>query len=281
MIEFALDYSTLSEAKKDMHDLADRISPTLKSSDFATLGQGGYTDAQAVFGDQTLTGAFRSLYRLSAGPMTRAEDLLKKLGDCFGTVGDAYFNADAQITEGLGVMGATMGLEEWRNKVAAWKYKQDHIDECGKPGPDGSLPEFCKAQDPGDKPPLDQVITTPNGGRIETHLTLDEHGNVIKEETKVVSNGQTYTSVTTYDSSRLNYTTVSTAADGGVTTTETHLNADGGGTQKVVDSEGKTHTYTRTDGKHEWVDTTPKPPEKPVPPGGGGGGGGGRVPRRD
>ncbi|MFI6980407.1 hypothetical protein ACIBSV_17680 [Embleya sp. NPDC050154] len=279
MVDFALDYSTLSEAKKDLYELADRISPTLKSSDFATLGNGGYTEAQAVFGDPTLAASFRSLYRLSKGPMTRAEDLLKKLGDCFGKVGDAFFTADAQITEGLGVMGATMGLEEWRNKVSAWKYKQEHLAECAKPGPDGTFPEFCKATDPGDKPPLDQVITTPNGGRIETHLTLDANGNVIKEETKVTSNGQTYTSVTTYDADRLNYTTVSTAPDGGVTTTETHLNKDGGGTQKVVDSEGKTHIYTRVDGKHEWKDVTPAPPEKPVP--GGGAGGGGRGPRRD
>jgi hypothetical protein len=281
LIDFALDYGTLAKAKKDLYALAERISPTLKSSDFATLGKGGYTEAQAVFGDPTLTAAFRNLYWKAKSPMERAEELLKKLGDCFGKVGDAYFDADSQIADGMGVMGATMGLAEWRNAASAWKYKQDHLSECATPDAKGEFPEFCKATDPGSTPPLDYVVTTPGGATITTHLTLDKDGNVIKEETTVNNNGQKYSSVTTYSSDRRNYTTETTFSDNSKTTTETHLNEDGSGTQKVVDAEGKTHTYTRGGAGEDWKDTTPPEPEKPPKPVPGGGSGGGHGPRLD
>jgi hypothetical protein len=280
-IDFALDYGTLKAAHDDLYALAERISPTLKSSDFATLGNGGYTEALAVFGDPTLTAAFRSLYWKAKNPMERAEELLKKLGDCFGKVGNAYFDADSQIADGMGVMGATMGLEQWRNALSAWKYKQAHLSECETPDASGNFPDFCKATDPGSTPPLDHVVTTPGGATISTHLTLDDKGNVIKEETTVSNNGQKYSSVTTYDADRLNYTTETTFGDGSKTTTETHLNKDGSGTQKVVDAEGKTRTYTRGTRDEEWKDTTP-PPEPETEDGGPGpgpgrGGGGVRL----
>lgn len=280
--DFAIDYSVLHEARKDLHDLADRIGPTLKNSDFATLGKGDFGDAESIFGDQTLTNAFRSLYRLSQSPMDNAVDRLKRLGDLFGSVSDAYFDADAQISDGLGVMGANMGLDDWRNKKDAWDYRNDHIDKC-VPDKDGNMPSFCSATDPG-PPPLDQTIDTPNG-KVHTHLTLDDQGNVVKEETTVTSGDQTYTSVTTYTDGGRSYHTETTYADGGKVVADTHITEDdGGGTMTVVDQDGKKTDYTRDSRADQWKkvggdadphsdndgDGIPDDAPPPRPPGGSG-----------
>ncbi|GGL04118.1 hypothetical protein Sme01_64530 [Sphaerisporangium melleum] len=246
MPDFVLDYSVLHEAKKDLHDLADRISPTLNNSVFSQLGKGDLGDAQDVFGNDTLTSAFRSLYRLSKDPMNRAVDKLKNLGDIFGSVADAYFDVDAQIADGFGVMGTRMGLDEWRDKKDAWEYHLQHLDECTG-GADA--PAHCGATDPG-PPPVDQHIETENGS-VDTHLTLDDKGNVVKEETTVTHNGQTYHSVTTYSDGGRSYTTETTYADGTKNVAEVHMNEDGSGTMTVTDDKGEKTEYHRDPGK-QW-----------------------------
>ncbi|WP_146615949.1 hypothetical protein [Nonomuraea aridisoli] len=250
MPDFALDYSVLHEARKDLHDLADRIAPTLGGSDFANLGKGDFGDAQAIFGHAGLTNAFRSLYRLSKDPMENAVDRLKRLGDLFGSVSDAYFDVDAQIADGLGVMGAQLGLDEWRKDKAAWDYRNEHADKC-VPDANGDMPDFCRATDPG-APPVDQVINTPNG-QVHTHLTLDENNNVVKEETTVTHDDQSYSSVTTYSDGGRSYRTETTFSDGGRTVADTRItNDDGGGTMTVTDQDGKKTEYTRDNRSEEW-----------------------------
>lgn len=250
MPDFSIDYSVLHEAKKDLYDLADRIAPTLKTSDFATLGKGDFQDAKEIFGNDAVAGAFRSLYRLSKSPMEHAVDRLKRLGDLFETVSNAYFDADSQIAEGMGVMGAEMGLDEWRKDKAAWDYRNEHADLC-VPGKDGELPGFCSATDPG-PPPVDQVIKTGNG-EVHTHLTLDADNNVIKEETTVTSGGQTYTSTTTYTDGGKSWRTETTFGDGSTSVAETHITEeDGGGTMTITDPEGTKTEYKRDSRGEKW-----------------------------
>ncbi|MFJ6217299.1 hypothetical protein ACIQGZ_28800 [Streptomyces sp. NPDC092296] len=249
MPDFAMDYGILNEARKDLYDLADRISPTLTSSVFSELGSGNLGDARDVFGNDTLTDAFRSLYRLSKDPMNRAVDHLKKLGDTFGAVADGFFDVDSQIADGLGVMGTEMGLDAWRDKKAAWDYRNAHADQC-VPDEHGNVPDFCRATDPG-APPLDQTLETGNG-QVHTHLTLDGDNNVVKEETTVTHDGQTYTSTTTYSDGGHSYTTDTVYSDGTTNHAETHLDDDGSGTMTVTDGDGAKTEYRRGGSGQEW-----------------------------
>ncbi|WP_406087133.1 hypothetical protein [Kitasatospora purpeofusca] len=252
MPDFSMDYGVLHEARKDLHNLADRISPTLHDSLFSQYGSGKLGDAQAVFGDPNVTNGFRSLYRLSKDPMNRAVDHLKQLGDVFGAVADGFFDVDAQIADGLGVMGANMGLDQWRDRQAAWEYRNAHADQC-HPGADGSVPEFCRATDPG-VPPVDQTIDTANGS-VHTHLTLDADHNVIKEETTVTHDGQSYTSTTSYSDHGRSFTTDTVYADGTKNHAETHLHEDGSGDMTVTDNDGTATQYHRDGPGREWQQT--------------------------
>jgi hypothetical protein len=249
LADFALDYGILHSARQDLHDLADRIGPTLKDSVYAQLGRGDYGNAEDIFGNSELTASFRSLYRLSKDPMNRAEKNLRQLGDIFGSVADAYFDVDAQIADGMGVMGTEMGLDSWRSKKSAWDYRQAHAGEC-VPDANGKMPDFCQAADPG-APPVDQTIQT-GDGTVHTHLTLDGNNNVIKEETTVTHNGQTYGSVTTYADDHRSYVTDTTYADGTKNHADVHINADGTGTMTVTDNDGKKSDYTRGGSGQEW-----------------------------
>lgn len=249
MPDFAMDYAILNSARRDLHDLADRISPTLSNSLFSQYGSGRVGGSEAVFGDVNVSNGFRTLYRLSKDPMNRAVDHLKQLGDVFGSVADGYFGVDAQIADGLGIMGAHMGLDDWRGKKDAWNYRNAHADQC-VPGPDGKLPDFCGATDPG-APPVDQTINTGNG-QVHTHLTLDGDNNVIKEDTTVTHDGQTYTSSTSYTDNGRSYTTDTVYADGTKNHAETHLHDDGSGDMTVTDNNGVKTDHHRGGAGQEW-----------------------------
>lgn len=282
MPDFAIDYGLLHEAKKDLHDLADRIGPKLGDTAFSQVGSIEYEDSDAVFGNDGLAGSFRSLYRMAQHPMSKAESDLRELGDIFGAVADGYFDVDAQIANGMGMMGASLDLDQWKDDKAAWDYLQAHRGDC-VPGPDGAMPGFCSATDPG-PPPTDLTITTDTGS-VHTHLTLDENNNVVKEETTVVNGDQRYTSTTTYTPDHTSYTTDTIYSDGStthsVTTTGEHgssvtdttsgdgstthtviaLNEGGGGTMTVTESDGTVTKYTRGDQYARWDEvekTTPR-----------------------
>ncbi|MEV5411070.1 hypothetical protein AB0K60_19795 [Thermopolyspora sp. NPDC052614] len=256
MADFAMQYSTLHEAKKDMHDLAGRVGPTLNDGVFADLGAGERGDAEAVFGNEDLALGFRSLYRLAKGPMSDAEKQLRELGDLFGAVSDAFFEADAQIAAGMGAMGSTLGLSDWLNDKAAWDYRNEHLSEC-VPGADGTMPDFCKATDPG-PPPVDQYIATENGG-VRTRLTLDDEYHVMKEEMTVTSGDQSYTTTTTYSDDRRSYTTTTVLSGGGTTVSEVKLDEHGGGTMIVTDPDGEKTEYRRSGPDQKWEPTKPPP----------------------
>ncbi|MEV5411198.1 hypothetical protein AB0K60_20450 [Thermopolyspora sp. NPDC052614] len=266
MSNFALDYGTLHEARKDLHDLANRIGPTLKDSVFEDMGS-GTSDVAGAFGNDELDRAFRTFYRVASGPMSDAEDRLRKLGDMFGGVADSFFNTDAEISQGLGVMGGRLGLSEWRRKKAAWDFRNANSDKC-VPDANGKMPDFCSATDPG--PPPTTFTVKGENGQVDTVLTLDQNNNVTKETTTVTHDNQKYTSVTTYSEDGKSYTTVTTYADnttatstttyganpdsyttetvngdGTKSTTVVEVKEDGSGTMTVTDAEGNKTTYQR------------------------------------
>ncbi|MCL2552860.1 MAG: hypothetical protein FWE15_19115 [Actinomycetia bacterium] len=275
MVDFALDYGVLHAARKDLHDLADEIGPTLKSSDYATLGEDSSGVAGDVFGNAELAAAFSTLYYRSKHPMEKAEDDLRKLGDTFGAVADGFFNIDAQIAEGAGVMGQNLGLSDWRGKHDAWlghdtwvadnKLWQQYLaNKSACEVDDGSaLPDFCKATDPGPEPtdpgppPTDQVIHTPDGGTVHTTLTLDDQYNVTTEKTTVTTGGgQTYSSTTAYKPDGRSYVTDTTYADNSTSHADVTINADGTGTMSVTDGDGNVSTYARSGPGAKWDQTS-------------------------
>ncbi|WP_432836674.1 hypothetical protein [Dactylosporangium sp. CA-092794] len=249
MPDFSLDYNTLYQIQSNLHTLADQIGPQLKDTAFAAEGNKDYGESDATFGNSSLAESFRLLYTMAEDPMNRAEERLKQLGDLFGAVADAYFNVDAQIADGLGILGGSFGLSNWRYEKSLWDYKQAHLDQCVA-GPDGSMPYFCSATDPG-APPLDVTTSTGNGS-VRTQLTLDDQGNVIREESWITHDGHSYHSVTNYTNDRNDYTTVTTFADGSTNTTVVHLNPDRSGTMSVTGSDGKVTQYTRSGPDSGW-----------------------------
>jgi hypothetical protein len=280
LADFAIDYGVLHSAREDLHKLADEIKPTLSSSDYATLGEHSRGTARDVFGDAELAAAFGTLYERSRHPMQKAEDDLRRLGDTFGAVADAFFNMDSQIAEGAGVMGQNLGLSDWRSRHRAWldhdkwaaqnalwqKYLANK-GACDGDDP-AALPDFCRATDPGPEPgdpgppPVDQVINTPGGGRVHTVLTLDDKYNVVTEKTTVTTagsnghNGQTYTSTTTYKPDGRSYTTDTVFADHSTTHSDVTINPDGTGTMTVKDGDGKVSGYSRSGPGAKWVQTS-------------------------
>jgi hypothetical protein len=156
----------------------------------------------------------------------------------------------------MGITGSNLGLQNYLNDKKQWDYYQAHKDEC-VPGPDGSMPDFCSAKDPG-PPPLDQVIKT-DRGEVHTHLTLDEHDKVIREESTVTYDGKTYHSVTDYSNGGNTIVTNTSYPDGSTVKNETYLDPDNGsGTMYTRGSDGSWSNYHRgpkgPDGKPaEWI----------------------------
>jgi hypothetical protein len=280
-----MNYNLLNDAKKDLEDLAGNIKPTLNDSLFSTLaGQ----DSSSILGSSEIDSAITELHTNAQGTMTKAEDGLKKLAGSFGSVGEAFLQFDAEIAQGMNVTNSNLALSNYYRDKSQWDYYQAHKSECENLPAGTKAPDFCSATNPGDHPPLDQTITT-DRGNIQTHLTVDDKGNVIKEETTVTYDGKTYHSVTTYsddkhtmitdseypdgskvhDETKINddhsstSTSTSTDADGKKDVTVTDLKGDGSGTKKVTDSDGTVTDYTRgadnEDGTSaDWVEV-PKP----------------------
>ncbi|MFJ3231103.1 hypothetical protein [Streptomyces sp. NPDC086787] len=245
-----IDYNVLNDAKTDLETLASGIGPLLDNSTFARLGRRDYTeysstptmDALAVLGDWTLAEAVADFYDNASSTMSRADKGIKEMASAFGSVGEAFLSFDSELAQGMGVTGSNLGLQNYFRQRDLWDYRQAHLDQC-VPGPDGSMPDFCSATDPGD-PPLDQTITT-DRGNVHTHLTLDDHRNVIREESTVTYDGKTYTSVTNYTNNGLSYTTDTSYPDGSTVHSETNLHADGSGSMVTTGSDGDRTEFTR------------------------------------
>ncbi len=279
MADIKIDYNLLNDAKKDLHDLAEGLIPSMDDEVFQSLGDGTGDD---VLGSSEISSAVYSLHSNAEYTMGKAKDGLTKLGDSFGSVGEAFLQFDAEIAQGMHATNSNLALSNYQREKSTWDYYQEHKDQCVG----DNQPDFCSATNPGDAPPLDQTIVT-DRGNVNTHLTLDDQGNVIKEETTVTYDGKTYTSVTDYsnngntivsnstypDGSTVHNETninsdggshsvsTSTDTDGKKDVTDTTVNADGSGTQTVTDSDGTKHEFTR--GPDDWRGTSQEWVETP------------------
>jgi hypothetical protein len=270
--EIKIDYDVLNKAKRDLEALAGEIGPLVTNGIFGRLGRantrGGVrgvprnSEAESIFGNHAVAGAVASFHSNAGNTMKRADKGLKELAAAFGSVGEAFRQFDTELAAQVGVMSANLHVQNWRQQKAQWDYKQSHLGDCKGPG---KLPDFCSATDPGNAPP-DFQVNTPNGGSIKSHVDVDDQGHVIKEETSVTYDGQTYTSTTTYNGP--SYTTDTTYPDGSTTHTVASVNDDGSGTMTVTGSDGSHTEYTRgpkgADGKApEWQLSGGDKPDNP------------------
>ncbi|MGW2045602.1 hypothetical protein ACWCPF_10485 [Streptomyces sp. NPDC001858] len=234
-----IDYDLLHQAQKDLEALAEEIGPLLTTGIFSELSDNNF---YYTLGDHSLEGAMRVFHSNAFQTLHAAEKGLKELAVAFGQVGAAALSFDADLAQNMGVMGSTLGLQNWRRDKAVWDYKQAHLDQC-TPGEGGEVPGFCSATDPG-PPPLEQTFPTEHGN-IHTKLTLDADGNVIREETTVTYDGKEHKTVTNYTDKNGSGTTETTYPDNTTMRSESHINDDGSGTMVVTDTDGKRTEYTR------------------------------------
>ncbi|MER5796029.1 hypothetical protein [Streptomyces sp. NPDC001980] len=263
--QIKIDYDTLNTAKASLQALADGIGPLFGKGLFANLGDPALEDRVTdVVGDEFVADALSVLYSNAHNTMTQSVKGLNELAGAFGSVSDAFAAFDSQLAQGWSISDANLKLSNYQHDKAQWDYKQAHIDQCVLPGPDGSLPDFCSATDPGE-PPLDQTISTPHGD-IHTKLTLDGNGNVVMEESSVTYNGQTYYTSTTFDTTTTGSETTShshtntTYPDGSSVQSDVYTKNDGSGTMVVTNSDGDQVTYSRgpkdaSGNQPDWVQT--------------------------
>ena len=261
MAELAMSYSSLYQAKDDLHRLAEEVGPEIKKTLFAQIGsnptvmvQGHFAGSSAggdLVGDQDLALAMRFLYGRVKGTMDNAEDHLERLGDLFGAVADAFFEADSQ----LAAAASTAGV---KTHQGIWKAQHDQYEQyeqaCGPNAPDP--PENCDetVPKPPDKPPTTWSVKTDDGvGEITTEVTLDDGGEVSAEKTVARYDGHEWKVVTTYEPDHLSYTTVTTAVDGSTTTSVAKIEEDGSGTMTNTDGDGYITTYVRKNADEEWT----------------------------
>ncbi|MGC4936462.1 hypothetical protein [Kribbella sp. DT2] len=284
MADIKMDYNLLNDAKKDLKDLAENLIPSMDDDVFMNLGEGGASDE---LGSSEMSSAVSTLHGNASGTMGKAKKGLNALSDSFGSVGEAFLQFDAEIAQGMQSTNSNLALSNYYREKADWDHLQENPDDCLEENwVLDHAPSFCSAEDPGDAPPLDQSIVT-DRGNVNTHLTVDDEGNVTKEETTVTYDGKTYTSVTSYSDGGNTMVTDSTYPDGSTVHNDTKIDADGGshsvststdadgnkdvtdstvkgdgsGTQTVTDSDGVVREYTR--GPDDWRGTSQEWKETP------------------
>ncbi|MFI1380144.1 serine/arginine repetitive matrix protein 2 [Embleya sp. NPDC020886] len=235
MADFAIDYTNLHEINTKLRNLANQADSGSGGA-FRELGEAGAAERRAALGTSGLSTAFNSFYHHSRSRTAKAKEGLNKLADNFKAVSDLFFNEDARISGGAGLITAGLGLDKWRNAKAAhdkwladkakWDaylasigatdYFRAHPDEtirhvCHDP----EAPAWCaawiaKGEDgtpvnpgeeppkPDDKPPTSFHYEDKNG-KIDVSVELDKNNNIIKETSTITNpQGQNYETTTTY-----------------------------------------------------------------------------------
>lgn len=303
MADFSIDYSALHTVSDKMHTLADTASSGGGTGVFKEMGEAGSSANRDTFGSANLSRAFDVFYRYSSSRTQDAEEGLNELADTFESVADTFFDADAELASSAGLMGTSMGLDEWKDQketyeqwesdkatwdayleeIGASEYFEEHPDaEIGEVCSADGAPDWCDTwledddapDDPGEAPekPSDEPPTTysyeDESGKVDVTLELDEDYNVMKETSTITTaSGQSYTSVTEYQTApqeitlengetfdARDYTMTTTYADGSESVTTVVINEDGSGTMTTDDGE-ETTAYTRSAPDADWVET--------------------------
>ncbi|MFJ9341918.1 serine/arginine repetitive matrix protein 2 [Streptomyces sp. NPDC101733] len=305
--DFAIDYGLLHGVQSKLRDLATQAGAGAGEGAYKSLGDALPSERRRILGNGELSAEFNYFFTFSKGRQGKAKDGLNELADLFKSVSDVFFDADSQISGSAGVMGKSIGLGDWKNQKEAYdnwvqdkKEWDDFLTKIGatdyfKEHPDDSIRAVCGADDapgwcqawrdaddpplkPGDAPP--KPSDTPpthyhsetSTGSVDVDLVLDKDNNVITEKSTVKTNGQTFTTSTTYEQGEpkmvtppdggkpydtRDYTVTTTGGDGKTSVSTVVINDNGSGTMKVVQGD-ETTEYTRTGPAAKWEEV-PKP----------------------
>ncbi|MDH6554028.1 hypothetical protein M2160_008125 [Streptomyces sp. SAI-117] len=301
MPDFSIDYGALHNVQAQMRDLADAADSGGATGVFKEVGEATGSERKALFGSSDLSYAFNLFYTRSSSRTQQAKDGLTELADTFSGVADAFFNADAQLSSAAGLMSGSIGLDEWKNDKEAYESWQNdkaawdaYLQDIGASDyfaehPDADIGTVCNADDapgwcetwindddaptdpgappdkPADDPPTSYTYEDEQG-KVDVTVELDDDYNVMKETSTITTpDGQSYTSVTTYDSAPQviqpangdsfdvrDYTMETTYADGSKTTTQVVIDEDGSGTMTTTDADGNTTVSTRPGPYDDW-----------------------------
>ncbi|MFI1728944.1 serine/arginine repetitive matrix protein 2 [Streptomyces acidicola] len=301
MPDFSIDYGALHDVQRQMRELADAADSGGATGVFKDVGEASSSERKTLFGSSDLSYAFNLFYSRSSSRTKQAKDGLKELADTFSGVADTFFNADAQLSSAAGLMSGSIGLDEWKSDKEAYDSWQEdktawdaYLEEIGaadyfEQNPDAEIGTVCKADDapgwcetwindddapddpgdppekPSEKPPTEYTYEDEQG-KVQVSVELDDDYNVMKETSTITTpDGQSYTSVTTYDSEpqiiepengdsydARDYTMETTYADGSKTTTEVVINDDGSGTMTTTDGDGNKTVSTRSGPEEDW-----------------------------
>ncbi|MFI7101346.1 serine/arginine repetitive matrix protein 2 [Streptomyces sp. NPDC050161] len=221
MPDFSIDYELLNQVQTRMRELADTADSGGAKGALKELSS-STDDAKSVMGFSDLGTAMWGFSQRSSSRAKDAKDGLNKLADIFKSVSDNYFQVDAGMADSAGVMGTSLGLDEWKNNKAKWDaWDQDtkdwnaYLDKIGASGyfkehPDADINDVCSAdgapgwcetynnakdvpsppgphpegERPGDTPPTEKTITS-DSGSTHVKVTLDDDNNVMTEESTV------------------------------------------------------------------------------------------------
>ncbi|MEW2497758.1 serine/arginine repetitive matrix protein 2 [Streptomyces nodosus] len=249
---FNLFYSRSSsrtkQAKDGLTQLADTfkgVSDTFFQADAQLASSGGLMGSKLGLDDWKNQ---KAAYDQWASDDKAWHDYLEKIGaaDYFDQHPDAH-------------IGDVCSADSPPGFCEAWQNDLDNHDVTVPDDPGAPPPK------PSDDPPTSYTYEDEKG-KVDVRLELDDDHNVMKETSTITTpNGQSYTSVTTYDSApqyvtfedgtRMDvrdYTMETTYADGSKTTSTVVINDDGSGTMTMTDGDGKVTVSTRSGPDADW-----------------------------
>ncbi|WP_445527961.1 serine/arginine repetitive matrix protein 2 [Streptomyces cyslabdanicus] len=240
--------SRTNQAKDGLQQLADTfkgVSDTFFQADAQLASSGGLMGSKLGLDDWK---SQKAAYDRWVSDDKAWHDYLEKIG------ASDYFDQhpDARIGDVCGADNPPGFCDAWQNDLDD---KQVTVpDDPGTPPPE-----------PTDDPPTSYTYED-DKGKVDVRLELDDHYDVMKETSVITTpNGQSYTSVTTYDSAphhvdlgddkRIDvrdYTMETTYADGSKSTAKVVNDDDGSGTMTMTDSEGNVTVSTRSGPDADW-----------------------------
>jgi hypothetical protein len=268
-----IDYDLLSNLSQQMYALRDKIDATSKvNHSFAPSDIGP---------DPKAAGAITDFYDAWKKAFQRAWDAMTTVGDDFNSVGNTFFDIDAQAATSMNQQNAQLRESDWESRKQAYdQYNQNKgksqtvpvTDSKGNPVYDKNgkletkqVPEWTQQQanqlNPSIPRQTDYTTFGQNGTDIHTHLIykgdqlVGTESTVTPEDAKYGGTASQYLSYkeTTMYGANGGYTTDMHYADGTEQKIVVVAQPDGSATKSIYDGTGKlTDQYTGNVKSDQW-----------------------------
>lgn len=272
-----IDYTLLNDAATDITGLSPEIKriknsvkPEYHSFDYTVPGQVNANNIELGPGTK-LYDALGAFYAKWGRDMSNAMDALEKMAGYFKGVADSFMETDASQAAGLNVSSLMSAVLRYPAAMDQWYTDKANFDHA-HPNSTYTVPKPTAPTSPYELTATNGITTTFTT-QTDTNIPSDSKSKnatnevLASETTTVTVGGQTYSETTTYQSDQgwangspvQNTTQVIHNPDGSTDTITMTTDTSGKGTMTDLNSSTKdTTTYTRSDWKSGWVDTTPK-----------------------